>query len=117
MTAQDHGCLLAPMPYEQILLLGECFFCNSYYVACVKQAEAMEEEGMTVQMEHNHFKEASRIKTGLSYHAALKAVASFTLMNVDGASKIVNPEQGSVEDGGVLVVDEIPLVYQLICVP
>jgi hypothetical protein len=109
MTAQDRARLFPPTPEEQ-LLLSEFFFYNSYYVTRVKTAEAIEEAGMTVQMELDQLKEASGIETGSPYHAVLKAVASFGLMIVDGVSKIVAEQRGVVEDGGILVMDEIPPV-------
>ena len=53
-------------------------------------------------MELDQLKEASGIETGSPYHSVLKAVASFSLMIVDGVSKIV-AEQG-LDDGGILNV-------------
>ena len=112
MTAQDHACLFPLTPEEQALV-SEFFFYNSYFVTRIKTAEAMEEQaGMTVQMELDQIEEASGIETGSPYHAILKSVSSFVLMIVDGVSKFVT-EQGVVEDGGILVMDEIPPVLQL----
>jgi hypothetical protein len=50
MTAQDHARLFPPMLEEQALLSDFSYY-NLYYVTCVKTAEAIEEAGMTVQME------------------------------------------------------------------
>jgi hypothetical protein len=109
MTTQDHACLFPPTPEEQALV-SEFLFYNSYVVTRVKTAEAMEEQaGMTVQMELDRIKEASGVETGSPYHAILKGVSSCTLMIVNGVSKIV-AEQGEVEDGGILIMDEIPPV-------
>jgi len=115
MTAQDHARLFPPTPEEQALV-SEFFFYNSYFVTRVKTAEAMEEQaGMTVQMELDRIKEASGIETGSPYHAILKAVSSFALMIVDGASKIV-AEQGVVEEASLSWM-RFRLFCQLICVP
>jgi hypothetical protein len=90
--------------------VSEFFFYKSYFVTRVKTAEAMEEQaGMTVQIELDRSKEASGIETGSPYHAILKSVSSFALMIVDGVSKMV-AEQGVVEDGGILAMNEIPPV-------
>ncbi len=52
----------------------------------------------------------SGTETGSPYHAVLTAlVATFALMVVDGASKIV-AEQCVVDDGGILVMDEITTI-------
>jgi hypothetical protein len=67
---------------------------------------------MTLQMELDRLKEASGTETGSPYHSVLKAVASFALMVVDGVSKVV-AEQRVVDDGGILVMDEIPPVLPL----
>jgi hypothetical protein len=68
-----------------------------------------EQAGMRVQMELNQIKEASGIETGSPYHAILRSVSSIAFVIVDGVSKIV-AVQGVVEDGGILVMDEIPPV-------
>ncbi len=106
MTAQDHAHLFPPTLEEQALV-SEFFFYNSCFVTRVKTGEAIEETGMTVQIEHDRLKEASGIESGSPYHSVLKAVASFSLMIVDGVTKIV-AEQGLDDGGGIL--NEIPLV-------
>ncbi len=63
MTAQDHARLFPPMLEEQALV-SAFFFYNSYFVTHVKTAEAIEEAGMTVQMELDRFNEESGIETG-----------------------------------------------------
>jgi hypothetical protein len=108
MIAQDHARLFPPTLEEQALL-SEFFYYNLYYVTRVKTAEAIEEAGMTVQMELDRLKEASGTETGSPYDSVLEAVASFALMVVDGVSKIV-AEQRVVDDGGILLMDEIPPV-------
>ena len=64
---------------------------------------------MTVQMELYQLKEASGTETVSPFHAVWGTVASFALMVVDGVSKNV-AEQRVVDDGGILVMDEIPPV-------
>jgi hypothetical protein len=108
ITAQVHARLFPPMLEDQALL-SEVFYYNLYYVTRVKTAEAIEEAGMTVQMELDRLKQASGTETGSPYHSVLKAVASLALMVVDGVSKNV-AEQRVVDDGGILVMDEIPPV-------
>jgi hypothetical protein len=50
ITAQDHAPLF-PSTLEEQALVSKFFFYNSYYFTRVKAAEAIEEAGMTVQME------------------------------------------------------------------
>ena len=109
MTAQDHACLSPTMPGEWALL-SEYIHNNLYYGTHVKTAEAIEEAGMTVQMELDQLKEANGTETCSSYHAVLKTVASFALMVVDRVSKIVAEQHVLVDNGGILVLDEIPPV-------
>jgi hypothetical protein len=70
MTAQDHAHLFLPTLQEQALV-SEFFFYNSYYGTRVKTAEAIEEAGMTVQMELDRSKEACGIETGSPHHSVL----------------------------------------------
>jgi hypothetical protein len=109
MTAQDHACLFPTMPEERALV-SEFIYNNLHYVTRVKTAEGIEEAEMTVQMELDQIKEANGTETGSPYHAVLKTVASFALMVVDRVSKIVAEQHVLVDNGGILVLDEIPPV-------